>query len=108
MITSRPVPQLNIDAEQIAAFCEKWGIAELSVFGSVLRDDFGPDSDIDVLVLMQPDADLTFARWDQMESELSELTGRPVDLIFKDAIQKSLNWIRRREILSTARVIYAA
>jgi predicted nucleotidyltransferase len=99
---------LNIDAEQIAAFCEKWGIAELSVFGSVLRDDFGPDSDIDVLVVIRPDVNLTFERWDQMEVELSELTGRRVDLVFKDDIQRSRNWIRRREILSTARVIYAA
>ena len=108
MITSAQIPHLNIDPGPIAAFCEKWGIAEMSVFGSVLRDDFRPDSDVDVLVLMQPDADLTFARWDQMERELSELTGRPVDLVFKDAIRKSPNWIRRREILSTARVIYAA
>jgi uncharacterized protein len=108
MNTATRIPHLNIDAEQIAAFCEKWGIAELSVFGSVLRDDFGPDSDVDVLILMRPDVKVTFENWDEMEKELSELTGRPVDLVFKDSIQRSRNWIRRREILGTARVIYAA
>ena len=78
MATLEHIPQLNIDAEQIAAFCEKWGIMELSLFGSVLRDDFGPNSDVDFLYVFHPDH---HPGWDIMdvEEELSRLVGRKVE-----------------------------
>ncbi len=92
--------------ETIAEFCQRWDIQEFSLFGSVLRDDFRPDSDIDVLVTFAPTAKrglLTLAR---IKHELEDLLGRKVDLVSKRAIETSPNWIRRQEILSTAQVIY--
>jgi len=78
----------------------------MAVFGSVLRDDFGPDSDVDCLVTFSPEADLTL--WDVIaaEEEMGELLGRPVDLVERDVIEQSENWIRRRCILDTAQTIY--
>jgi predicted nucleotidyltransferase len=107
VITSTPSPHLNIDAEQIAAFCEKWGIAELSLFGSVLRDDFGPESDIDVLFVPKPEVEITLNYLWKAEEELAALLGRRVDLIEKQQVQRDPNYIRRRIILNSARVLYA-
>lgn len=108
MITSTPVPQLSISVEQIAAFCEKWGIAELSVFGSVLRDDFGPESDVDVLFVPKPETEITLSYLWKAEEELAALFGRRVDFIEKEQVQRDPNYIRRRIILNSARVVYAA
>lgn len=97
--------QLDIDQERIVAFCRKWRIIEFSLFGSALRDDFGPDSDVDVLVSFEPDA--PWSLWDliDMKYELQDIFGREVDLVEKRALR---NPIRRRAILSTHRVIHAA
>lgn len=103
-----PIPHLDVSTEQIAAFCQKWGIVELSVFGSVLREDFTQESDVDILYVMRPDADYGYDQWETMRLELSELMRRPVDFVSKTGLQQSKNWIRRREILGTAQVIYAA
>ncbi len=96
---------ITIPQEAIAQFCQKWKIQEFYLFGSVLRDDFRPDSDIDVMVEFTPDA-----RWGleivSMKEELEEIFGRQVDFIFKEAIEKSQNWIRRAEIFRTAKLIY--
>lgn len=98
--------KLDCPADAIQNFCEKWQILELSLFGSVLRDDFRPDSDIDVLVSFIPDAPWTLIDLVTMQYELEDLVKRKVDLIEKQAIETSDNWIRRTEILSTAQVIY--
>ncbi len=103
-----PIPHLDVSTEQIAAFCQKWGVVELSVFGSVLRDDFTQGSDIDILYVMRPDAHYRYEQWEAMRLELSQLMKRPVDFVSKMGLQQSKNWIRRREILGTAQVIYAA
>jgi len=89
----------------LAALCSKWKVRELAVFGSALRDDFGPESDVDVLVSFYPAA--TWSGWDLMEMkhELEVLFSRPVDLVEKEALRNP--W-RKREILSTCRVVYAA
>lgn len=100
--------RMGVSPDEIAAFCKRRQITELALFGSVLRDDFGPDSDIDVLVKFSPNAKLSFLALDQMEKELSKMLGRPVDLIEKVAIEKSPNWIRRENILGSAETIYAA
>lgn len=91
----------------IAGFCERWRVAELSLFGSVLRDDYNRKSDIDVLVEFEPDGapGLEFVR---MASELSSLLGRPVDVLTRSAVERSQNHIRRQEILESAEIIYAA
>lgn len=96
---------IELPQEAIAQFCQRWKIKEFSLFGSVLRDDFRPDSDIDVMVQFASDA-----RWGfeivQMKLELEEIFGRKVDLLTKKSIEQSENWIRRKEILGTARALY--
>lgn len=100
--------RLAIDREQVADFCRRWKIMELALFGSVLRDDFRPESDVDVLVSFAPDA--PWSLWDHvdMEEELSNLLGRKVDLVSRRAVEQSRNWIRRQAILNTAESYYVA
>lgn len=78
------------------------------MFGSVLREDFRPNSDIDVLVSFTPDARISLFDLVDMENELKEVFGRDVDLVEKEAIQRSENYIRRKSILENTEVIYAA
>ena len=100
------IPNLDIDEMALRAFCEKWGVAELAVFGSVLRDDFGPESDVDFLVTYRGQSPSYFD-WLDMQQELSNLIGRPVDVAQRNEIERDPNWIRRRQILESARPIYA-
>jgi uncharacterized protein len=100
--------RIKIPEDQLAAFCRKWKIREFSLFGSVLREDFGPGSDVDCLVDFAPDADWTLLDVVRAEQELSALLGRPVDLVEKQVVEGSENWIRRRHILKTARTVYVA
>jgi len=100
--------QIDLPDERIAAFCRKWRIIELAVFGSVLRPDFGPESDIDVLIAFSADANWGLFDHVRMEQELSETLQRPVDLVSRRAVESSHNWVRRNEILRTAEVVYAA
>jgi uncharacterized protein len=102
--------RLSLDLREplLVDFCRRWKVSELAVFGSALRDDFRPESDVDVLV--------TFAggvRWSlldlvTMQDELSNLWQRPVDLLTRRAVERSHNWIRRKAILESAEVVYAA
>ena len=96
---------IDISEERLSELCQKWKVKELSLFGSVLRDDFGPGSDIDVLVTFKPDA--PWSLWDMMEmkEELEVLFGRTIDLVEKEALRNP--W-RKREILNTYKVVYAA
>ncbi|MEA5452276.1 nucleotidyltransferase domain-containing protein [Leptolyngbya sp. CCNP1308] len=102
--------RLNLAPEAIAQFCEKWQIVELSLFGSVLRDDFRRNgenpSDIDLLYVSDPAARYGFKFFD-MQAELEQLFNRKVDLISKRGIQASLNALRHTAILDSAQVIYA-
>jgi predicted nucleotidyltransferase len=98
--------KIDIPREKIAAFCTKWNIIELSLFGSVLRDDFRPDSDIDVLVTFSHHADWSLLDHIAMEDELSAIFGRKVDLVNRRAIERSANYIRRKAILETAQPYY--
>ena len=97
---------IEIPKEKIAAFCRKWKIVEFSLFGSVLRDDFRPDSDIDVLVSFSPDAEWSLLEHMAMEEELSAIFRRKVDVISRKAIERSENHIRRDAILKTAQPYY--
>lgn len=98
---------IQLPMERITEFCQKWQVIELSLFGSVLREDFRPDSDIDVLVQFHPDAHPTFSTLDDMETELKTLFDRDVDLVTRKGIESSRNHLRRHHILSSAQVIYA-
>ncbi len=97
MRTEIPVP-----ADQLEYFCRRWKIAELRVFGSALREDFRPDSDLDLLVRFAPDADWSLLDHVAMEEELAGIVGRKVDLVSQRAIERSSNWIRRKSILESA------
>jgi predicted nucleotidyltransferase len=99
---------VEIPKEKIADFCRKWKIVELSLFGSVLRDDFRPASDVDVLVTFARDAEWSLLDHTAMEEELSALFGRKVDLVSRKAIERSENYIRRDAILGTAQPYYVA
>lgn len=90
--------------EKIVAFCRKWHVKELALFGSVLRDDFRPDSDIDVLVEFE--GSYTLQTLLDMEDELKALFGREIDLLVRHVIEQSENPYRRKGILGSAQVIY--
>ena len=97
----------DLPMEKIAQFCDRWQVTEFALFGSVLREDFRPDSDIDVMVEFHPQAHPTFSTLDQMEAELKTIFHRDVDLITRQGIATSRNYLRRNQILSSAQVIYA-
>jgi len=97
--------RIDIPSEKIAEFCRKWKITELALFGSVLRDDFGPDSDIDVMVSFAEGASWNLWHLMDIQEELEGVLGREVDLVEKRALR---NPFRRYEILRTKQVVYAA
>lgn len=101
-------PRIKLDTTVIADLCRRWKIVEMSLFGSVLRDDFGPDSDVDILVTFAPDAHATLFDMVHMQDELAAVLGRDVDLISRRGIERSRNYIRRKSILESAETIYAA
>jgi hypothetical protein len=100
--------QIPIDQETITAFCQRWHVAELAVFGSVLRDDFDIDSDVDVLISFLPDATPTLFDMVRMQRELEAILGREVDLVSRRGIEESRNPFRKREILNSAEFIYGS
>ena len=97
---------INLKPEKLEQICQQWQIKELALFGSVLREDFNPQSDIDVLVSFAESAKITFFDLDTIEQQLSQLFNRPVDVVTKRAIEKSHNWIRKKNILDNAQIIY--
>lgn len=100
--------QIDLPRQAIETFCHKWKIIRLELFGSVLREDFRPGSDIDLLVTFASDNHWSLLDLVEMERELTELFGRKVDLVERSSIENSHNWIRREDILSSAREYYAA
>ena len=99
---------IQIPRDEITAFCKRWQVTELALFGSVLRDDFGPESDVDVLVRFEEEARHTLFDLDRMEEELTTIFGRKVDLISWRDVEQSQNYIRRKAILQSTETIYAA
>lgn len=108
MATSELSLPIDIPMDDIAAFCERWQIVELALFGSVLREDFGPESDVDVLLRFAPGHVANLLDYPMMHDELAELMGRPVQVVNRSAIEKSENCIRRESILRAAQTVYAA
>ena len=98
-------PRITIPQKKLDEFCRRWNVVEFAVFGSALREDFNSESDVDVLVTFAPDAEISLFDIAQMQIELERLYRRSVDLIEKASLR---NPYRRREILQTAQVLYAA
>jgi predicted nucleotidyltransferase len=96
--------RIDFPTDEIAGFCQRHHISSLSVFGSILGDDFSPGSDIDFLVEFKPEAQVGFVALSRMQRELSELLQRPVDLVPKTSLKPRI----REAVLSSAEVIYAA
>ena len=92
--------------DRIEAFCLKWGVTELCLFGSVLREDFEAGSDVDVMVSFLPEAKRGLFDLVRMQRELEKMFGRSVDLVSRRGIEASRNYIRRKAILDSVRVIY--
>lgn len=101
-------PQLEIPRDRIAEFCGRWNVVELSLFGSALREDFRPESDIDLLVRFSPGKEYGLFQLSRMREELEAIFGRSVDLVSEKAVERSENHIKRRQILATKVVIHAA
>jgi uncharacterized protein len=97
-----------IPRKKIADFCQRWRVVEFSLFGSALREDFHSSSDIDVLVTFAPNTRVSLFDLVDMEDELKNVFGREVDLVEKESILRSENYIRRKNILENTKVIYAA
>ncbi len=97
-----------IDQQAIEAFCRRWGITELDLFGSAIRDDFRADSDVDVLASFSDDRRPTLLTLIQMEAELEHLFGRKVDLLVRRSVERSDNYIRRKHILAHRESLYVA
>jgi len=96
---------INISEHKLADICRRFGVVELALFGSVLRDDFRPDSDIDTLVTFTPERKVDLFDFAELQLALKDCFGRPVDVVEKAALT---NPYRRQTILSSAEVIYAA
>lgn len=100
--------KVDLPKDKIADFCRKWKIHEFALFGSVLREDFRPESDVDVLVDFDPNARRSLLDIGTMVDELQNIFDRKVDLLTRKAVEESRNYIRRREILSSIEVIYVS
>lgn len=98
--------RLNITPIQLAEFCQNAQINELALFGSILREDFRPDSDIDILVTFTPDCAISLLDFVGLEHRLEDWLHREVDLVEKETVEQDRNWIRRKEILNSHQVIY--
>jgi len=107
MSTSTSV-RIKIPQDKIADFCRRWKISEFALLGSILREDFGPNSDIDVLITLAPDSHWGLLALVQMNRELENIFGRKVDLVSRRGIEASRNYIRRNAILKSAQVIHVA
>ena len=94
--------------EKLPEFCRKWIVRELALFGSVLREDFRPDSDVDVQVDFKPGRTHGLFAAARMADELEKIFGREVDLLTRPALEQSRNYIRRKAILSSLRVVYVS
>ena len=98
-------PRIDIPLDRVSEFCERNRICRLALFGSVLRDDFTPESDVDVLVEFEPGAQVGLA-FITMQDELSKILGRRVDMNTFQGVEESRNWLLKAEILDSAEVVY--
>lgn len=99
---------VDFSQKDIESFCKKWRVRELCLFGSSVRGGFRADSDVDVMVSFAPQANHSLSDLVVMQEELKQIFGRQVDLVEKEAVEKSGNYIRRKKILGSQHVLYAA
>ena len=99
---------IRVSKDRVKAFCRRWKVRELAVFGSILREDFRPESDIDVLVTFALDTSWRLDHVLEMKEELQKIFGRPVDLVERRLIENSPNYIRRKHILNNLETLYVA
>ena len=95
--------QIQVDTNMLSEFCRKWNVAELALFGSVLREDFTEDSDVDVLITFEPDTHIGLIAFSGMELELAGIIGRKVDLVTRGGLKPLI----KDSILSQAEILYA-
>jgi len=100
--------RVEIPEEKIQEFCRRWKITEFTLFGSALRHDFRPDSDVDILVTFSLEAHWRYYNLLDMKDELKEIFGREADIVERRLVEKSENYIQRRHILSNLETVYAA
>ncbi|MBV8518702.1 MAG: nucleotidyltransferase family protein [Acidobacteria bacterium] len=93
---------IDIDKDKLRDFCRKWKITEFALFGSAVREDFRPDSDVDVMVSFAEDAEWSLLHMVDMKAELERMFGRDVDLLTRYGVERSLNRYRRDSILNSA------
>jgi predicted nucleotidyltransferase len=96
---------IAIPTDEIEAFCKRNHIRSFGLFGSALREDFGPGSDVDVLVEFEQQHEPDLFKLVELQDELSKMLGRNVDLVERRAVEKSENYIRRRHILESVEPI---
>jgi uncharacterized protein len=99
--------KIKVPKAKIIEFCKRWNVSEFALFGSALRADFRPDSDVDVLVSFAEQAHITLFDMVHMQDELKAIFGRNVDLVSKRGVESSRNYLRRKKILESAEVIHA-
>jgi len=98
----------NIPRERIAEFCLRHQVKRIDLFGSALREDFRPDSDVDLLIDFKSGADPSLMDLAEMEDELARIIGRKVDLVERQSVEGSANYIRRSRVLNSLEPIYVA
>jgi len=98
--------KFSIPEAKLAEFCRRWNISELAIFGSALREDFRPDSDVDILVSFASQAQVTLFGMAHMQEELKDIFKRDVDLVSRRGLERSRNYLRRKQILGSAQVIH--
>lgn len=98
--------RLGITPVQLAEFCQNAQIMELALFGSILRDDFHSNSDVDILVTFIPDCKISLLEFVRLEHDLEDWLHRDVDLVAKRGVEQDRNWLRRKEILNNYQIIY--
>jgi uncharacterized protein len=97
-------PRLALPLAEIAALCRRYRVRELALFGSALRDDFGPDSDLDFLVEFEPGAEIGFMALAGLQFDLADLLGRDIDVVPKRGLKPRV----RADVLSATWPVYAA
>ncbi len=100
--------RLGVSSMTLSGFCRRWHITEMALFGSILRDDFSPESDVDLLVSFAPEFRRGLVETLEIQSQIQNLLGREVDLIVRKALESSENIPRRDRILNSAQVVYVA
>jgi predicted nucleotidyltransferase len=105
---TEPPPNFPLTKQEVVKFCQKWQVTEFALFGSILRDDFSANSDVDILVTFDSQAKRSLFDLIQMRAELKQLLGRKVDVLTRKSVEQSHNWLRKQNILNSARVIYVS